>query len=106
MSKYVIDINEMEECNSNLKRAKSIIYNTTLKGTVLFTALGASWEGAAADAFAARFMAHNKKIQSSADVIGTLIDKNNEVKNAFIQTDNDTKHLEVLWKQDYNFMGK
>lgn len=96
MSKYIIDIEEINECNKRLSSAKEKIDNSTKVGETFFKGLSDAWEGAAADAFAANFLTLNTRIKNSCTIIDSLKTKNEEVKNDFIQTDNATKHIELF----------
>ncbi len=94
MSKFKININELDECNNKLNRAKNLIESVTKDGDTLFTNLKDSWDGAAADAFAGSFSRQNTKIKNSTTVIDALIQKNNDIKTDIIQTDSATKHTD------------
>ena len=94
MSKYLIDIDEINNCNAKLDQAKELFNTTTEKATPFFQSLLAEWEGQAADSFAFRFMTLNTQLKKSTSVLDTLRKMNEDVKNEFIEADKVTKHVD------------
>ncbi len=94
MGKYVFNLQELDDCNTRLKQAITIINDTTKEGETFFAGLNDAWEGAAADAFAYKFRRLNTKIEKSVGVLDALIEKNTSMKNDIIQTDKATKHVD------------